>query len=85
MNETKDKVFYTVVGFKDIRKQADFDRDGYIKKSNAQRVARNLIAKGYLQVILRREEVWFRNELNEFSASTPIEKYTDNGCVILKN
>lgn len=83
MDEIRDKIFYNVIGFKDATKQATFD-ETYIKKGNAQRMAKELVKKGYEQVILRQEEVWFRNESNEFSASTPIEKYTNNGCEIMK-
>lgn len=79
----KDKIFYCVVGFQDANKMATFSKDGYIKKGNAERIAKDLISKGYEQVILRRENVWLRNDNNEFSTSTPIEKYTKNGMVIL--
>lgn len=84
METMKDKVFYCVVGFKDVTKMATFLKDGYVKKGNAQRVAKRLIEQGFEEVMLRREEVWFRNDDNEFSASTPIEKYTSNGCELLR-
>lgn len=84
MDTIKDKIFYSVVGFKDATKMATFHQDGYIKKDDAQMIAKNLIANDYEQVILRCEEVWLRNESNEFSASFPIEKYTCDGCVLIK-
>ena len=78
METVKDKNFYSVVGFKDITKWATFSKDGYVKKGNAQRVARNLIKKGYEHVVLRCETIWLKDEFNEFSESTPIEVYTMN-------
>lgn len=78
------KVFYSVVGFKNVKKLATFSKDGYIRKGNAQRVAKDLIAKGYELVMIRLENIWLRNENNEFSSSTPIEKYTQHGIEILK-
>ena len=80
MNNTiRDKVFYCVVGFKDAAKMATFHKDDYVKKGNAQRTARQLVEHGFEEVMLRREEVWLRNDDNEFSSSTPIEKYTSKG------
>lgn len=34
--------------------------------------------------MIRLENIWLRNENNEFSSSTPIEKYTQHGIEILK-
>lgn len=85
METIRDKIFYSVIGFKNAKGNATFSKDGYIKKGNAQRIAKNLIIKGYDHVILRLEEVWLRNESNEFSASTPIEEYTINGVKQLSN
>ena len=84
METIRDKVFYCVVGFKDATKMATFDKDDYVKKGNAQRAARRLIKQGFEEVMLRREEVWLRNDDNEFSASTPIEKYTSKGMEEIK-
>lgn len=84
MEVVMDKIFYSVYGFKDKTKNATFSKDGYIKKGNAERTAKGLISKGYDQVILRRENVWFRNENNEFSDSVAIEKYTQNGVEVLR-
>ena len=79
METIKDKTFYSVHGWKNISSMAEFSKYGYIKKGNAQRIARDLISKGFEKVILRRENVWLRNDDNEFSESTPIEEYTQNG------
>lgn len=84
METIKDKIFYSVTGWNDVTSMATFSKYGYIKKGNAQRVAKNLIEKGFKQVILRRENVWFRNDENEFSESTPIEVYTKSGIELLK-
>lgn len=84
METIKDKTFYSVHGWEDTKSIATFSKYGYIKKGNAQKVAINLIKKGFKQVILRCENVWFRNDDNEFSESTPIEIYTQNGMELLK-
>lgn len=84
METIKDKVFYKVVGFEDKANYATFCQDGYTQKGDAQKVARGLIANGYELVILRCEEIWLRNEMNEFSASIPVEEYTHNGYELMK-
>ena len=83
MEAIKDEIFYTVVGFENPNKAATFYKDGYKRKGNAIRMIRKLIAKGFQQVMLRQENVWFRNESNEFSESSPIASYTPEGCQIL--
>lgn len=80
----KDKLFYSVIGFNNVKEHASFSRDGYVRKGNAQKVARKLIKKGYEKVIIRLEEVFLRDENNEFSSSGVIEVYTQKGLEILR-
>lgn len=80
----EDKIFYSVIGFNNVKKYASFSRDGYVRKGNAQRVARKLIKKGYEKVIIRLEEVFLRDDNNEFSSSGAIEIYTQEGLEILR-
>jgi len=72
MEEIRDKTFYSVVGFKNAGEWAVFHKDNYVRLGNAKRVATSLKAKGFERVVVRREEIFLRNEHNEFSSSTPI-------------
>ena len=72
MGEIRDKTFYSVVGFKTAGEWATFHKDNYVCLGNAKRVATSLKAKGFERVVVRREEIFLRNENNEFSSSTPL-------------
>lgn len=72
MEEIRDKTFYAVVGFKNPGEWATFHKDDYVRLGNAKRVAENLKQQGFDHVVIRREEIFFRNEHNEFSSSSPI-------------
>ena len=72
MEEIRDKTFYAVVGFKNPGEWAAFHKDNYVRFGNAKRVAENLKQQGFDHVVIRREEIFLRNEHNEFSSSSPI-------------
>ena len=72
MEEIRDKTFYAVVGFKNPGEYATFHKENYVRFANAKRVAAGLKEKGFAHVVIRREDIFLRNEHNEFSSSTPI-------------
>lgn len=72
MKEIRDKTFYSVIGFKNPGEWATFHKDDYVRLGNARRVAENLKQQGFDHVVIRREEIFLRNEHNEFSSSSPI-------------
>lgn len=70
-----DKISYSVVGFKDKTKMANFHRE-YQLKSSAMRVIKKLKEMGYELVTLRKEVRYLKNnEHLEISSSTPIAEY----------
>lgn len=73
MDRIEDKIFYTVVGFLNKNEKATFYRDGYIRIANARRVAGDLCKKGYERVVIKKEEVFLRDDNNDFSASSFVE------------
>lgn len=73
----ENKKFYSVIGFKQKDMRASFYKDGYIRKGYAQRIALKLIREGYEKVIIRLEEVFFRDEYHDYSCSSVIEKFTN--------
>lgn len=79
-----DIIFYSVIGFSNVNKYASFSKDGYVRKGNAQRVARKLIKEGYKRVVIRLEEVFLRDENIEISSSEAIELYSPKGLEILR-
>ena len=72
MVEIRDKTFYSVVGFKKLGEWATFHKDNYVRFGNAKRVAAGLKANGFERVMIRRENIFLRNDHNEFSSSTPL-------------
>lgn len=72
MEEIRDKTFYAVVGFKKLGEWASFHKHNYVRLGNAKRVATGLKEKGFERVMIRRDNIFLRNEHNEFSSSTPI-------------
>ena len=72
MKRIKNKTFYMVVGFKN--KKIVFDKDGYIRIGNARRVAAKLLQSGCERVVLKKEEVFLRDDNNEFSAIGTLEE-----------
>lgn len=55
----------------------------YMTEKGAKARINKLLATGkYSQIILRREDVWYRNENNEFSSSTPIKVFVESKYMI---
>lgn len=77
MEAIRDKVFYSVVGFEDKTKMATFCKDGYKRFENAKKTADKLIKDGYDLVNIRKEEIYYRDDNNEFSSSGIIETLTN--------
>lgn len=73
METIRDKTFYAVVGFKKVDEMATFYKDKYKRIGNARRVAKDLIKQGYEMVVLRKEEIIFQNDNNDYSVSSVIE------------
>lgn len=73
MDRIEDKVFYTVVGFKNKNECATFYKDKYIRMGNAKKVASNLIKSGYERVVIRKEEIFLQDDNNDFSASSVLK------------
>lgn len=70
-----DKISYSVVGFKDKTKIANFHKE-YQLKSSAMRVIKKLKEAGYECVVLREEVRYLKNNEDlEISSSSPIAIY----------
>lgn len=66
----KDLTYYQCYVWKDKTKYGETDDRLYKTKANAEKRMTELIKSGrYEMVVMRKEEIWFRNETNEFSAS----------------
>lgn len=66
----KDLTYYQCYVWSDKTKMGHEDGRLYKTKANAEKRMAKLIASGkYESVVLRKEEVWLRDEDNEFSAS----------------
>lgn len=73
--QATDSISYSVVGFADKNKMANFHRE-YKTKQSAMRVVRKLRSNNYESVVLRREIRYLKNnESLEISVSTPIRVY----------
>ena len=72
----KNAVFYRCFTWEDKTGRGKTDARKYKTKSRASRRMKELIDSGqYECVMMRKEEIFFRDETNEFSASSPEEKW----------
>lgn len=70
-----DSISYSVVGFEDENKMANFHKE-YQLKSSAVRVIKKLKEKGFESVVLRKEIRYLKNNDNlDISSSLPIAIY----------
>lgn len=70
-----DSISYSVIGFADKNKMANFHKE-YKSRQSAMRVVRKLRSNNYESVVLRREIRYLKNNENlEISVSTPIRVY----------
>lgn len=72
----KDKVYYTLNMWTDKTKMGSEYVNIFWRKGNAKRVMQKMIDSGlYQMIVMRRNEIWFRNPTNEFSCSGVEEKW----------
>lgn len=74
--EMRDQTYYTLFVFKDKNNWGERYKNEYKSFKNAMKKFTELKDSGLYQcVILRKEEVFFRNPKTEISSSCPVERW----------
>lgn len=76
----KDATYYILVSWLVSSVYGETVNRAYKTLEGAKRAAGRMMATGdYKSVMIRREDVWKRDELHEYSSSTPIIEVLPNG------